>query len=81
LSEKPIVYPNPFISATNVFLGVNVDEVAIEIFTAAGRLVLAQTHQVHGLELPLDLSIYPSGIYYIKFTGENIKGTSKVVKQ
>ena len=81
LSEKPIVYPNPFVSATNVFLGVNVEEVAVEIFTVDGRLVSAQSYQVNGLELPLDFSTYPSGIYFIKFNGENIKGTSKVIKQ
>ena len=81
LSDKPVVYPNPFVSSTNVFLGVNVEEVSVEIFTATGRLVLAQTFQVNGLELPLDFSIYPSGIYFIKFDGENIKGTSKVIKQ
>ncbi len=81
LSEKAIVYPNPFVSTTTVFLGVNVEEVAVEIFTVDGRLVSAQSYQVNGLELPLDFSIYPSGIYIIKFNGENIKGTSKVIKQ
>jgi hypothetical protein len=81
LSEKAIVYPNPFVSTTTVFLGVNVEEVVVEIFTVDGRLVSAQSHQVNGLELPLDFSIYPSGIYIIKFNGENIKGTSKVIKQ
>ena len=81
LSEKPIVYPNPFVSTTNVFLGVNVEEVAVEIFTVDGRLVWTETYQVNGLELPLDFSTYPSGIYIIKFYGENIRGTSKVIKQ
>lgn len=81
ISEKPIVYPNPFVSSTNVFLGANVDGVNVQIFTADGRLVSSRTYQVNGLELPLDMSIYPSGIYYVRFNGENIKGTSKVIKQ
>ncbi len=81
ISEKPIVYPNPFISSTNVFLGANVDEVKVQVFSADGRLVSDRTYQVNGIELPLDMSIYPSGIYYIKFNGENIKGTSKIIKQ
>ena len=59
----------------------NVEEVNVQVFTTDGRLLLDQTFQVNGLELPLDLSIYPSGIYFIKFDGENIKGTSKVIKQ
>ncbi|NND79465.1 MAG: T9SS type A sorting domain-containing protein, partial [Maribacter sp.] len=33
------------------------------------------------LEVSLDFSIYPSGVYFIKFKGENIKGTAKVIKQ
>ena len=81
LTDNPIVYPNPFVSSTNVFLGVNVEEVNVQVFTAEGRLVLAQTYKVNGLELSLDLSMHPSGMYYIKFTGENIKGTSKIIKQ
>lgn len=81
LSDRPVVYPNPFVFSTNVFLGTNVEEVTVEIFASDGRLVLAKTYQVSGNELPLDLSMYPSGVYYVRFSGEKVKGTSKVVKQ
>ncbi|MCK5440732.1 MAG: proprotein convertase P-domain-containing protein, partial [Maribacter sp.] len=81
LSERPVVYPNPFVSSTNVFLGTNVKEVRVEVFASDGRLVLSEIYQVNGNELPLDLSIYPSGVYYVRFSGEKVKGASKVVKQ
>ncbi|EAR02453.1 reprolysin-like metallopeptidase [Maribacter sp. HTCC2170] len=81
LSDEPVVFPNPFVSTTNVFLGADVGQVFVEIFTADGRLVLARNFEVNGLELPLDMSIYPSGIYYIKFSGDKVKGTSKVIKK
>jgi len=81
LSEKPIVYPNPFVSTTSLFLGADIDEVAIEIFSVDGKLVSAQSYQVNGLEVPLDFSLFPSGIYFIKINGKNFKGTAKVIKQ
>ncbi|NNK17905.1 MAG: T9SS type A sorting domain-containing protein, partial [Maribacter sp.] len=81
LSEKPFVYPNPFVSTTSLFLGADIDEVAIEIFSVDGRLISVQSYQVNGLEVPLDFSLFPSGIYFVKINGNNFKGTTKVIKQ
>ena len=46
-----------------------------------GRLVMAGTFTVDGMELPLDMSTLTSGVYIVKFTGDRIKGTTKIVKQ
>ncbi len=81
LSDKPIVYPNPVVDIAKVFFGAFIEEVAVEIYTIDGRLVLAQNYQVNGTEFPLDFSRYPSGIYYVKINGNTMKGTSKVIKQ
>ena len=81
LGEKPFVYPNPFVSSTTVFLGTSVEKVNVGVFTIEGRLVMSQTFEVNGLELPLDLSILPTGVYIVKFIGENLQGTAKVIKR
>jgi len=81
LSDKPKVYRNPVVDIAKIFLGAFIEEVAVEIYTVDGRLVLAQTYQVNGSELQLDFSIYPSGMYYIKFNGDTMRGTSKVIKR
>lgn len=81
LSEKPIVYPNPFVSTTTLFLGADNETVALEIFSVDGKLVATQSYQVNGLEVPLDFTPFPSGIYFIKINGKNIKGTTKVIKK
>ncbi|MBD1261465.1 proprotein convertase P-domain-containing protein [Maribacter polysiphoniae] len=80
LSAKPVVYPNPFVSSTTVFLGTSDTNVRVEVFTVDGRFVWAETHRFNGSEVPLDLSTLPSGVYIVKFSGEHIKGTSKVIK-
>ena len=81
LGEEPIIYPNPFVSTLTVYFNTNVEKVRVGIFTTEGRLVLNETFEVYGMELPLDLSILSSGLYIIKFESEHMKGTTKIIKQ
>ncbi len=81
VSDEPIVYPNPFTDFVKISFGTNVEEVVINIFALNGRLIQSEKHQVNGAELELDLTVLATGLYYIKFEGKNIKGTSKVIKQ
>jgi hypothetical protein len=81
VSDEPIVYPNPFIDFVKISFGTNVEDVVINIFALNGRLIQSKKHQVNGAELELDLTVLATGLYYIKFEGKNIKGTSKVIKQ
>ncbi len=79
--DRPIVYPNPFSDFVTVSFGKNVEEeVLIEIFTANGQYVQGRKYQVNGVEIDLDLTALSTGLYFIKFEGENIKGTSKVIR-
>ncbi len=81
LSREAVVYPNPFISSTTLFVGASDDNVLVEVFTVGGRFVMAETYRFNGSALPMDLSMLPSGVYVVKFSGEHIKRTSKVIKQ
>ena len=80
-SENPLVYPNPFDDFLTVFFGTIVGEVSIKVFDANGRFVLSSTSDVNSSELELDLSVLATGIYFIQFEAESIKGTSKVIKR
>jgi len=80
-STKPIVYPNPTSDLVNVFFGANVENVSVSIFSANGRFVKNQEYAINGVEFELDLSSLATGLYFIKFEGENILVTSKVVKK
>lgn len=80
-STEPIVYPNPFTDLVRVSFGANVDIVNIKIFSANGRFIANKNYPVNGVELELDLSTLATGLYFIKFEGENVKGTSKVIKK
>jgi len=79
-SSKPIVSPNPTTNQTTIFLSGVQDEVNVEIFSEDGRLIRRDRHTVTSNEVELDLTALPTGIYYIRFEGSNIKGTSKVIK-
>jgi hypothetical protein len=80
-STEPVVYPNPVTDLVRVSFGTNIDEVNIKIFSADGRFIVNKIYQVNGIELELDFSTLATGLYFIKFEGKNVKGTSKVIKK
>lgn len=80
-SIKPLVFPNPAVNYTRVFLGTVENEVLVEIFSEDGRFIRKEKHTVIASEIELDLTGLATGIYYIRFEGNDIKGTSKVIKQ
>lgn len=79
--EKPIVFPNPVIDILQVYLGAIDEEVNVGIFGADGRLILSSSVSTQQGIIELDLSSLSTGIYYIKYEGKTIKGTSKVIKE
>lgn len=79
-SNKPLVYPNPIANNTKLYIGVVEAEVQIMIFAADGRFIRSENRLVNGSEIDLDLTGLPSGVYYIKYEGKNVKATSKVIK-
>ena len=80
-SDKPIVYPNPFVAATNLFFGVDVEEVMVEVFALNGQRIQTTKYQVNGNEVVLGFATLPSGIYFIKYKTPNMKGTFKVIRK
>ena len=80
ITDRPIVHPNPFTDSVNVYFGKNVEEVCIEVFSSLGKLVHGKKYQVNGIAIDIDLSTLPTGLYFIKFEGKNIKGASKLIK-
>ena len=81
ISEKPIVFPNPFDNSTKVFLAASEEEVIIDIFAVDGQLIKSSKYSPKGQELDLDFVGLPSGIYLIKFKGTTVKGSAKVIKR
>jgi len=47
---------------------------------ANGQFVQKKKYQVNGVSINIDMSTLSAGLYFIKYAGKNIKGTSKVVK-
>ena len=80
-STEPIVYPNPTSDLLTVSFGANIESVNISIFSANGRFIKNRKYVVNGAQLDLDLSAFATGLYFIKFEAENVKGTSKVIKK
>ncbi len=80
-SSNPVFYPNPFTNRVKVSFGTNVDRVSVQVFTSNGRMIRNQIYNVNGVELELDLAELAAGLYFVKFDGETVQGTSKVIKQ
>lgn len=79
-SSEPVVFPNPAINYTKVFLGGVENEVKVEIFSEDGRFIRMENHIAVGSEIEIDLTGLSSGIYYVRFEGNDFRGTSKVIK-
>ena len=81
VSEGPVVYPNPFVDVVKISFVGNVNTVSVDVFSAAGRLVLNKRYQVNGVEMELDLSHLAKGLYHLRLEGENVKKTVKLLKR
>lgn len=80
-TNELVIFPNPVSDVATLFFGNNEGEVAIRIFSADGRFVKNETKMVVGTEIQLDLSSLPTGIYYLQYIGNTIKGMAKVIKR
>lgn len=81
VSEGPVIYPNPFVDLVKVSFGSEVDLVRGEVFSADGRLLQGRSYPVNGLEMELDLSALPAGLYHLRLEGKNIRKTVKLLKR
>ncbi|WP_298502778.1 reprolysin-like metallopeptidase [uncultured Maribacter sp.] len=79
--EQPIIYPNPFNGSTTLFLGNYTQDIEIKIFTSSAQLISSKNYNINNTELNLDFTSLPTGIYFISYKGEALKGTVKVIKQ
>ncbi|MBM1105579.1 proprotein convertase P-domain-containing protein [Aurantibacter crassamenti] len=75
-----VVYPNPANDFTKIYLGGVGKNVKVRIFAADGRFVRGKDFTSESDQLEVDLMGLPSGIYYMRYEGENVNGTSKLIK-
>ncbi len=74
-----VVYPNPSKGSINIDLGVDYNNVTIEVYDVYGKLVLSQKYYDENL-IQLTLNEAP-GLYFIKLQSDNYRATIRVVKQ
>jgi len=79
--EKPIVFPNPVKEVVQIYLGAQQQEVDVRVFGADGRWIFSKILMLQDGIISLDLSSLSTGVYYLKYEGKTIKGTSKVIKE
>jgi len=53
----------------------------VSVFSSDGRYISSTTTLPLDGIVKLDLSSLATGIYYLKYEGSTIKGTSKVIKE
>ena len=79
--EKPIIFPNPVVDIVQVYLGDTEENIKVSIFSADGRLVSSSIENAQQGIVVLNLRSLSTGIYYLKYVGKTVKGTSKVIKK
>lgn len=81
LSNDPLVFPNPFTDIVEVYWVGTGTKVTMRIFAADGRFVKSITLPSDNNTAQIDLSALAIGLYYVKFTGEGVNGTAKIIKK
>ena len=78
----PAVYPNPSTGIIHLFPNGTDPHLKISLFDIAGKHLQDFYDSGYTTQTPIlaDLSQYDSGIYIIRFEGESVNGTVKVVK-
>ncbi len=81
LTGQVLLYPNPTSGALQVAFNLNKTyDLGIEVYDVFGQLLrVMPTDKYYQEQITLDMSEFPSGLYYIVFEAEGVKTPFKVV--
>lgn len=81
VATQATIYPNPFVDFAFVNLGSLVEGTQITVHGTDGRLVMSRKQGSGELEMPLDFTSLPSGLYFVRVENNQLKKTFKVIKR
>lgn len=81
LTDEVLIYPNPVYEITTVRLAKGPNAVTVDIFDQNGRFIKRKNLSTNQAEFELDFTGLPSGIYMLKFKGENLNTIKRVIKK
>lgn len=81
VADSPYLYPNPTEANAKIFTGIEQLNCTVWIYAMNGKLVKEFHYQNTTMELDLEISDLPQGMYVVKLKGENLKGTFKLLKK
>ena len=64
-----------------MYIGGQQEDVFVSIFSIDGRFIYDETTTLVNGIIQLDLSALAAGIYYLRYEGNTINGTTKVIKE
>jgi len=81
ITSEPLIFPNPFVATTTIFLGVDVLIVDVGIYDSSGRFMNNQMYTVVNNRITMDFSAFPSGVYYIRLMAEGLRKSYAISKR
>ena len=81
VADTPFIYPNPTYNNAKIFTGIEQLNCDVWVYAMNGKLVKQFQYQNTAIELDLEVSDLPQGMYIVKLKGENLKGTFKLMKK
>ena len=79
---KPLLYPNPVKSNAILYVGSDdAEAVQVSIHSLNGKMISLKTYEVNDTEVSMDVSALASGVYVVRFSGRNVSGTIKLLKE
>lgn len=76
LASNIVIYPNPTDSELNIISSFPLEK--INVYNLKGQVIISSNNNK---ETSIDLSSLPSGIYFVKTTGNNTVETHKIIKK
>tara|TARA_R110002049_G_scaffold235268_1_gene408533 strand:+ start:11648 stop:14932 length:3285 start_codon:yes stop_codon:yes gene_type:complete len=81
-NSKPMVFPNPIKNNTIHINAVDFyeNEIPVEIYDLAGKLLFSKTYQATTNQLKIDVSDIPKGVYVLKVASKENTFNYKIIK-
>jgi len=82
VSNKVIIYPNPFENELNLNIGGNsINKATVRIYTTLGQLLYVKQYLNQSGTITVDLSSLRNGLYILKLSLDNSETTYKIMKK
>lgn len=81
MTDGFLVYPNPFKNRVHIYNGIEGESVNITVYSILGQMLLNKTIANEGMDMVINTTSLPAGMYVIRVKSETMTSTFKIIKK